>query len=364
MRIDNTYNLVFYFLIFIFSYSILKFEGLFFSMLFITAGIIPIARDDYVNYLGQNKHGINKNNASRLGGIILCTILFYLVITKLDFFSSKYILILLLFFSFISIGFLDDLRLIDINSKLKLLLQIIIIFIIFFIIDFIVINFAKEKYLSFVNDIPFLAKFISFFIVLSFINASNITDGVNGLLSGSVIILFSIFYYSTNLEFFLIIIYGYSIFFFVNFFIGKIFLGDTGSYLSGILIIFSSIYVYNNYDFSLSFLLSLFSYQICELINSFSRRILNNKDPFKSDNNHLHNFLYIYLSKFNKSNLFTNSLNGLILLILFPLFDFLIYLIVDKTYSQIYWFTFLFHVFFYYVLRKVLTKDVITSNAI
>ena len=162
----------------------------------------------------------------------------------------------------------------------------------------------------------------------------------------------------------MIIISSYSIFFFINFFIGKIFLGDTGSYLSGILIIFSSIYVYNNYDFSLSFLLSLFSYQICELINSFARRIFNSKDPFKSDNNHLHNFLYIYLSKFNKSNLFTNSLNGLILLILFPLFDCLIYFIVDKTYSQIYWFTFLFHIFTYYVLRKFLTKYVITNNAI
>ena len=201
MRIDSTYHLVFYLIIFVLSYLILKIEGLFFSILFITAGIIPIARDNYVNYLGQNKHGINKNNASRLGGIILCAMLFYLVITKLDIFSSKYILIFVLFFSFILIGFLDDLRLININSKLKLLFQIIIIFIIFFIIDFIVINFAKNG-ISLINDMPFLAKFISFFIVLSFINASNITDGVNGLLSGTVIILFSIFYYSTNLDFF------------------------------------------------------------------------------------------------------------------------------------------------------------------
>lgn len=341
----------------IFSYYFLSFVGLFFSLLFSFIFFIPLVKDNTSNFLKNKKHGINQDDASRLGGVIVSlmvafTTFFYYYESAINFSFYLYTL----FGLFLLIGLVDDLKLFDFNSKFKLISQILILTFVFLISDLLLINFEKSKLLYFVN-FSYMFKFlISFIVVLVFINASNIIDGANGLLSGTAIIILFIFYIITNNDYFNLLLLCFIIFFLYNFFTGKIFLGDTGSYLIGIIIISSTIFVFNNYTITVCFVLSLFSYIICELFNSFFRRVLNNKDPFVSDNDHLHNLLFKYLNKFKLGNLITNSLNGFILLLMFPIVDLFIYLSIDLSKSQFMWIIFIFHIFQYLYLRKILNK--------
>ena len=80
------------------------------------------------------------------------------------------------------------------------------------------------------------------------------------------------------------------------------------------------------------------------------------KDPFVSDNYHLHNLLFDYLNKFKLGNLITNSLNGLVLLLIFAILDLLIYLFIDLSNSQFLSILFIFHISQYIYLRKILNK--------
>ena len=139
--------------------------------------------------------------------------------------------------------------------------------------------------------------------VVSFTNAFNLIDGLDGLSGGVALIIFiSLAYigYSHNDNFIFIlsisIIFALSGFLIFNWTPASIFMGDSGSLMIGFLISMLSIkaitYIHPISIFYLSAL------PILDTIIVFVRRISNGQSPFKADKSHLH---HILLNIFHKN---------------------------------------------------------------
>ena len=199
------------------------------------------------------------------------------------------------------------------------------------------------------------------------INGTNFIDGVNTLVVGYFILVASNVLYLTGVVGLdldvllvstcltcLVVIYIF------NFF-GKIYLGDGGAYLisfvAGVTLIkFSN----DNYLVSPYYIVALLWYPAYENLFSIIRKKILKKTPSTPDNEHLHQFIYLYLDKlFNINKNFSNTLSG-ILICLYNLFYFLF--IFDEyhqtetlAYSVI--FNVLFYNLLYFLLRKKLFKN-------
>lgn len=183
-----------------------------------------------------------------------------------------------------------------------------------------------------VVDLLFLNYFFCYiftaFCLIGIANAFNIIDGLNGLSSSAAcisiigIILISLQcsdYFIINLCLpFLFAIVGFTIF---NFPLGKIFLGDGGSYFIGMACGLLAIMLLNrNPDVSPWAILLLLMYPFSETILTMARRFFVNKTSLShADNLHLHTLVYkkIIISKFKfEAGNLSNSLASILLLIL------------------------------------------------
>ena len=190
-----------------------------------------------------------KNNTPIFGGIgfivsyfIIFTIL--LLINQID--LILYLLIIFPMLSYGFLGFIDDLLILKnkknegIRPNIKFLIQIIIA-VIYFII-YLLFNFDTTiDFLFFDLDIKFL---YGIFILLSFsgfTNATNLTDGIDGLLAGTFSIILIGLYFIINENIMnlsiAIIFSGMCSFLYFNLPKAKIFMGDTGSLAIGALFV-------------------------------------------------------------------------------------------------------------------------------
>ena len=135
-------------------------------------------------------------------------------------------------------------------------------------------------------------------------------DGINGQSGLYIIIIFGHFILKDINLYFSILIFLTSLFFLILNINNKIFLGNSGSLLMALLISTMIINAYNNGKISnceeIFILLMLPGIDMARL---FIQRILNKKNPFKADNQHLHHLL---LKKFSPIKVIT--LNSLIIL--------------------------------------------------
>ena len=203
----------------------------------------------------------------------------------------------------------------------------------------------------------FVSLIVSLIIIVGFINALNIADGANGIVLGISVISFYIFYIHSEIFIFYIITKLLIVFFIYNIFTGKIFLGDTGSYFIGFLLSSIGLYYFNIDEFSAGFLACLFSYPSIEILVSISRRIYMKINPLKPDNLHLHNVLNTYIYKKTSKPLFSNSLSGLIILILFCFPTLFFYYITDYTSGIYYWYLFIMIFIIYLTLYYFLIRS-------
>ncbi len=132
-------------------------------------------------------------------------------------------------------------------------------------------------------------------------NAINIIDGMNGLSSGtSIVLLAAIGYVAFKFQDFFILsiavlaaaaILG---FFFWNYPYGRIFLGDGGAYFIGFTLATCSILLVNrNKDVSPWFPILVLIYPVFEtLFTIYRRKYLKKKSPIYPDNLHLHSLFY------------------------------------------------------------------------
>jgi len=202
---------------------------------------------------------------------------------------------------FFFVGYLDDRY--DINAYIKLIVSsLIILFVINSIDNFIIKTLFFETFNKTIS-LNVFSKAFSILCILLLVNALNLADGINGLASGMaslwfcVIFIFSDFIEGRNIYLILAAITLISSIFIYK---GKYFLGDSGTLFLGSFVSLGFIYSYNvqfqnEYIISAEKIFILFMIPGIDMFRLFMLRIINRKDPFSGDLNHLHHLIHGYL---------------------------------------------------------------------
>ena len=264
-------------------------------------------------------HGISSVSSSRLGGVAI-VMSFLVVLTAMILLNpsslgaagdARFLPVWSTVFVGVILGAAEDFRA-DLLSPYLRLAATLLAFGIFlwttpsFVPDAIGVPLLDGLFAS-----PVLAWGACTLFCAGFINAFNMADGANGLVSGIVTITFGILFleYGRPIEGVLFVVC--LIFLIFNVISGWFFLGDTGSYGLGAALVCYGLLGVANGDFSAGFMASLLSYPCVDFLVSIIRRGRKGESPLRPDNGHLHNWLYgFYAPKF-KSRVVPNSLTGL-----------------------------------------------------
>ena len=267
----------------------------------------------------KDKHGVS-SGASRLGGVaILFSLLGGMMLNmyvtdNLDYENmiGQINPILLLSVCIGLVGLIDDLR-----QNLSSLFRLVSI------LAITMISLAMMPYLLPLELLTFMSIegsikviFIYFFttiMVSGFVNAGNIADGANGLLSLSYLAFFcclniiepSVLNSSVIISLLIFIIYNIST--------GRVFLGDFGAYFLSALVAFLCLDAYQRNEISIFFFAAVLVYPCFEITRSLVFRILSRVSIMSPDNNHLHNKLNNYFLSNGLNLLQSNSMTGIFL---------------------------------------------------
>ena len=278
---------------------------------------------DNTAFSNHKKIGVRNNSPILLGGIFLLIVTLFFPPTNVVEIKVIYILITLL-------GILSDKNILP-NPKIRFTFQIsIILSLIYFnnlSIDDLRIDFLNN---FLIND--YFNVFFTAFCLAVLINGCNFIDGLNGLLSGYLIIVIcSLIYVSEsnsninleNMNYLNIVLFSLILFFAFNIF-GKVYLGDSGSYLISIILGSILIKFYSaNPSVSPFYIAILLWYPAFENLFSLIRRIYNKKTISKPDNRHLHQLIFLFSkSKKYASLKIINPLSSIVILF-FNSFSFL-----------------------------------------
>jgi len=309
--------------------------------------------------ISSHKSFINGHKTIPLsGGFVFFLILVFFLPENYQYFT------ILIFFIFLT-WLLSDLDILH-SPFFRIILQTIIIVVYLFLFD----NFVSSIRVDFFDNllnIFFIKLFFTSFCILVLINGTNFIDGVNTLVVGYFILVASNVLYLTefkglDLDILLVstCLTSLVVIYIFNFF-GKIYLGDGGVYLisfvAGVTLIkFSN----DNYLVSPYYIVALLWYPAYENLFSIIRKKILKKPPSTPDNEHLHQFIYLFLDKlFNINKNFSNTLSGM-LICLYNLFYFLfIFDEYHQTETLVYSIIFnvLFYNLLYFLLRKKLFKN-------
>ncbi|MDC1050749.1 MraY family glycosyltransferase [Candidatus Marinimicrobia bacterium] len=268
--------------------------------------IIKVAKKNALYSSRQGERHIHTGLIPRIGGVALVigfifSQLYLILVTPLN--PSVYIEYYFLIFSFIILfilGLLDDI--VDVKSYLKFFVQILVSIILVWKADVRIDSFHGIWGINYLPDI--VSYIFSILVLVFFINAYNLIDGLDGLSCSIglysltcflVIFLFNQVYLESML---LISIMGSLFgFFFYNKFPAKIFMGDSGTLSIGLLIAYFSIKVsmlpldYNGVCNPV-FAMVVLSYPVIDTLRVFFRRIISGVSPFVADRNHIHHILF------------------------------------------------------------------------
>ena len=151
-----------------------------------------------------------------------------------------------------------------------------------------------------------ISLLVTAFAVGGIANAINIIDGVNGLASGTVMIILTGFAVlswiagdSVLLSICLVILGGIGGFFVLNFPLGKIFFGDAGAYTAGFLLaVLAVILPLRNPEISPVCGLLALGYPVIETMVSIHRRtVRQGTNPGQPDRLHLHSLVFRDLAR-------------------------------------------------------------------
>ena len=313
---------------------------------------------DQVSYSVHKK--LNKQylkSPSLCGGIIIfiCSVLF---------FQDLFLLILFSFLILVT-GLLSDTN--KISSPGKRIFFQFVICLGFVMLKDLGIKDLRIETLNYLLNFNFISILFTIFCILILINGSNFLDGLNTLVIGYYsLVCFFLILLSNNfnllidpninlLFIFLLVLFTF------NFF-GKIYLGDSGSYLIGFFISFFII------DFSLKNIL-ISPYLVCFLLwypafeNLFSilRRFLSNKKADVADQLHLHQMIYNY---FINKKIVNNKYINTLVANLINIYNFIIFIFFYKFYlnTKILIFVTITNIVIYLLLYFFIKKKVILRN--
>ena len=249
---------------------------------------------DYPN----EKRKIHKSPVPLLGGLFylinfIIFFIFEIFFNNKIFFSdlllssnSQIFIFFLCFLTVFIIGFVDDK--IKLSPMTKLILLGSVCYGFFSINERMVINYIEIGTLNLIVDLFELGLIFSILCVVFYVNSINMMDGINLLVSFyllSISIILLIFNFQLNFAIILIIA---SIFFIYLNSKGKIFLGDSGSYLISFIVALIIISLYENKNLQAEQIIIFMFLPIIDSLRLFFVRVLNGNNPFQPDTNHLH----------------------------------------------------------------------------
>ena len=264
-------------------------------------------------------HGISAINSSRLGGVaILITFLLFLVgmvmlspytpgaardVTFLHLWSTVFICVLL--------GMTEDLKADLLSPFFRLLAKLLAFGIFLWVTPVVVPNAIGVPLLDGLFASPVLAWGLCTLFCVGFINAFNMADGANGLVPGIATVAFGILFHEYGRPAEGVLFFVCLMFLIFNVISGWFFLGDTGSYGLGAVLVCYGLLGVAEGDFSAGFMASLLSYPCVDFLVSIIRRARKGQSPLRPDNGHLHNRLHRFYQPKFKSRVIPNSLTGL-----------------------------------------------------
>ncbi len=202
------------------------------------------------------------------------------------------------------VGLKDDLT--GISPFNKIIAQIIATTLLFLSTDFQIQNL--HGFLGLYHASPLLVVPLSYAVVIFFINAFNLIDGIDGLASSLGAFYFTafgfIFYYLNDWTFLSVSICMVGMFIaFLRYNLStdkKIFMGDTGSLFIGFILVafvihlmasdFTDRLYLKNANFGV-FLIALLFVPVLDSIRVFVARAAEGRSPFSPDRNHIHHIL-------------------------------------------------------------------------
>jgi len=309
-------------------YSIIGFI-LGFGLVFLT--IPPIIRVSIAKHLYDtpNSRKASKVVVPTLGGVAIFIgfILSTIIATDgYNFGELKYLIaaVILMFF----VGLKDDMM--DISARKKLLVQLSTAIMLIVLGNF---RFTNLQGTFGLYEISYPVSFaLTLFIMIALINAFNLIDGIDGLASGISILISMVFgtwfllsgHYEYGITCFSLA--GSLIAFFIYNVFGKkhkIFMGDTGSLILGVIMV---ILVIKFNEFNINQLapyairnapvvsIGILIIPVIDTLRVFFIRISEGRSPFSPDMNHIHhNFLKLGNSHL-KSTLLIGSINVLFII--------------------------------------------------
>ena len=197
------------------------------------------------------------------------------------------------------VGLSDDLT--SLSSRLRFAIQIIVAFCLTYYAD---VRIESLNGLFGINDLPyFLSIGFSITVIIFIINSFNLTDGLDSLATSLGIYILSsfgiLFLISNHLYDATLCFAGVSslfAFWFYNRPPAKIFMGDSGSLVIGVIIAYSAIKLCSlpidtKGTINPVFILCVIAYPSVDTLRVFLVRIFSGKSPFAADRNHIHHLL-------------------------------------------------------------------------
>ncbi len=247
------------------------------------------------------KRKIHTKETPTMGGvsIFLAFIISYVLFVYKD--QGEFVPLILSLTILFVVGIVDDIY--KIKSSIKLVFQIFAAVLLVYFLPEIqikslyslnsIVNFSFSEISSFL---------LSVFLIISLVNAYNLSDGIDGLASSIaifILLLLSVYFYINNQVhlFFICLIMLSAVlgFLVLNWFPAKIFMGDTGSLIIGFFLSFVLLKFVNTnetaeYAIKPSFTVCavLFAYPVFDLIRVFYLRLKFKRSPFSPDKLHTH----------------------------------------------------------------------------
>jgi UDP-GlcNAc:undecaprenyl-phosphate/decaprenyl-phosphate GlcNAc-1-phosphate transferase len=296
-----------------------------------------------------NERKVNKTVIPNLGGIALfigITIATLLGINKYSSPDLRYILVSLIIMFFI--GIKDDILII--SAYKKLIAQIVASLILIVLGD---IRFTNLHGIFGIYEINYIISVaISLVALVSIINAVNLIDGIDGLavslgLIGSLF--YGIIFLLDNLTLYAVLSFAIAgsltSFFFYNVFgkKNKIFMGDTGSLMLGLLLAIFTI-KYNEFSIagnselsqnSPAYSFAIIAVPLFDMVRVFGTRILKKKSPFAPDMIHIHHKLLRLDFTHLKSTLIIAGANLLLIGMVFSFRSVNVYILIGMLISML-----------------------------
>ena len=267
----------------------------------------------------DEKRKIHKIPISLAGGFI---VLINFVIGSIIVINENVIQnhLLIIFFSilFYLVGYFDDKN--NIKPLKKTFLNILLISTFLIISEYFILENLKSLYFSNLISLNNYSLFFTVFCFISFLNALNMYDGINGQSGIYLLFLFIYLLIICKNLFFIILILPIILFIYLNF-RNKCFFGNSGiNFMSFIVFVFFVNTYHLGYFKSIDEILILMLLPGIEMARLFFFRMSKLQSPFMADNQHLHHLLLKFFD--SRNVVIITSLFSITPIFLFNFFDF------------------------------------------